>query len=241
MQENNNNNQSLLIAKELNKLGNLLTLNVTELLNEIDAYTDNYFDETFIAPNIKNDKDGTMTKKAIQRGETIFDKIMESVMRNEIVGKMENIVENVLIEFTNKMKELKENIQQEKNKLIETNNEVLDNLQKLENKKFNKSLKSFEKDEMKTKFRNTMKESMKTTIKSFKRKTIEEEQQEIKQKEIFKQGNNVMTLEEMKQLEELTDLPIDSIVYDSNTEGIENCGYQGSTFQNNVLNKEVKY
>ena len=75
MQENNNNNQSLLIAKELNKLGNLLTLNVTELLNEIDAYTDNYFDETFIAPNIKNDKDGTMTKKAIQRGETILDKI----------------------------------------------------------------------------------------------------------------------------------------------------------------------
>ena len=130
MQENNKN-QSLLIAKELNKLGNLLTSNVTELLKEIDAYTENYFDETFIAPNIKNDKDGTMTKRAIKKGETIFDKIMETVMRNEIVGKMEKVVENVLTEFINKMKELKENIQQEKKKLIETNNEVLDNLKKL--------------------------------------------------------------------------------------------------------------
>ena len=79
---------------------------------------------------------------------------------------------------------------------------------------------------------------MKENIKSFKRKTIEEEQQEINQNKRYNELKDVMTLEEIKQLEELTDLPIDSIVYDSNTEGIEKCGYEGSTFQNSVLNKE---
>ena len=72
---------------------------VKERLNN---YNDNLRNELFEKePNEDNEE-------AYKRGETIFDKIMESVMRNEIVGKMENIVENVLIEFTNKMKELKE-------------------------------------------------------------------------------------------------------------------------------------
>ena len=91
---------------------------------------------------------------------------------------------------------------------------------------------------MKLSIKNSMKNYMKENIKSFKRKTIEEEQQEINQNKRYNELKDVMTLEEIKQLEEWTDLPIDSIVYDSNTEGIEKCGYEGSKFQNNILNKE---
>ena len=184
MQENNQN-QSLQIAKELNTLGNELKIKVTELLNEVNSYSNTFFNETFIAPNIKNDKDGTLTKKAIQRGESIFDKIYESVNRNEIVSNMGEIVEFILNRFLEMMKEFKDNIQQEKKKLIETNNEIVDNLEKLEKKKFKQSLKSLKDNHMKINLRNSMKQSLKTNIKSFKRQTIEEVHQEIHQKKIY--------------------------------------------------------
>ena len=38
-----NNNKTYQIAKELNKIGNQLTLNVNELINEVNSYTDNYY------------------------------------------------------------------------------------------------------------------------------------------------------------------------------------------------------
>ena len=47
MEENTdlNNKQSLQIAKELNTIGNQLTVNVVELLNQLDSYRETYSDE----------------------------------------------------------------------------------------------------------------------------------------------------------------------------------------------------
>ena len=43
------------IAKELNILGNELTVTVSGMLQEIDVYTERYFDEVFYPSEIKND------------------------------------------------------------------------------------------------------------------------------------------------------------------------------------------
>ena len=40
-------NKSLKIAKELNKLGNTLTADISELLRESDAYNDRYYDQIY--------------------------------------------------------------------------------------------------------------------------------------------------------------------------------------------------
>ena len=208
-------NQIYLISNELIQLGNNLGLIIDKLKNEVDEYTNNYCEERFIAPEKINDKNEM--KKVIQKGETIFDKVNETVLRNDILIELEKYIEDVLKLFSTKIKEFKENILQEKKKLIETNNEIVDNLKKLEKM-------------------NLVDNDLNDDI--FKRKTIEEEEKERNQLKTHEKLKDIITLEEMKRLEEWTDIPIDSIVYDSNTEGIENCGYEGSTFQNSVLNKE---
>ena len=233
-----NYQQSLFIAKEIDTIGNELINKLTHFLKEVDSYSNTFFDQTFIAPNVKNDKDGTLTKKAIQKGESILDKITETLVKHEVVENLEEIVDHIVNQFSETMKEFKENIHQEKKELIETNNEILRNIKKLEKKKWKRQLKTIEDQEMKISLENTMKEYLITNIKSNKRKTIEEEAREKHLTELYNENlKEIFSLEEMKQLEEWTDLPIDSIVYDSNTEGIENCGYAGSQFQDSVLNK----
>ena len=127
-----NNNKTYQIAKELNKIGNQLTLNVNELINEVNSYTDNYCDQTFIAPLLTNDSDEKIIKNALKKGETIFDKIQESLKRNEFVIQLENLVDSILNKFNNKMNEFREKIFEERESLIERNNEILDNLKILE-------------------------------------------------------------------------------------------------------------
>ena len=93
IEENTTINQSLQIANELNKLGNALSLNVVELLNEVDAYTDYYYDEPFfVESSMMNEEDEKKISNMIKKGETIFDRVNETVMRNEIVNKLEEIV-----------------------------------------------------------------------------------------------------------------------------------------------------
>ena len=127
-----NNNKTYQIAKELNKIGNQLTLNVNELINEVNSYTDNYCDQTFIAPSLTNDSDEKLIKNVLKKGETIFDKIQESSKRNEFVIQLENLVDSILNKFNNKMNEFREKIFEERESLIERNNEILDNLKILE-------------------------------------------------------------------------------------------------------------
>ena len=85
--EEENRKQTLTISKELNKLGHKLSANVSELSNEVDAYTDHYYDQMFYPNQIVNDIDGIKTRKEIKKGETYFDKIHESVLRNDIVNQ----------------------------------------------------------------------------------------------------------------------------------------------------------
>ena len=101
--EEENRKQTLQIAQELNILGNQLTVNVSEMLNEMDAYTDRYFDQVFYPSEIQNDKDGNKTRKEIKKGETYFDKVRESVLRNDIVCGLQNTVEMILNKFMKKI------------------------------------------------------------------------------------------------------------------------------------------
>ena len=51
-----NKNQSYYVSNELIQLGNNLGLIIDKLKYEVDAYTNNYCDERFIAPEKTNDK-----------------------------------------------------------------------------------------------------------------------------------------------------------------------------------------
>ena len=232
--------QTLHIAKELQSVGKDLTTKVSELLNEVDSYTDPtiYCDRTFIAPLIKNDIDGNQLKTHLKKGETIFDKLQETIKRNDIVTNLEQLVEQQLEMFTNKIKQFKETIQQEKKKLIETNNEVLNNLEKLEMKRFNKLVKKEENTEMKKCLKEVMNDSLKSNFKSFKRKTIEEEDKENELIKRHQQFKDILKLDETKQLEEWIDLPIDRIIYDSNSEDWSIIGREESVFQQSIEGKE---
>ena len=101
--EEENKHATLKIVKELTTLGNLLTTNVFELLNEVDAYSEKYFDQIFTPNQIFNDVDGINTRREIKKGETYFDKIQESVLRNDIVYKLQNVVEMILNNFLKKI------------------------------------------------------------------------------------------------------------------------------------------
>ena len=105
--EEENRKETIDIVKELNQIGKRLTVHVDELLKEVDSYKDKYYDQIFVPNEIKNDRDGNLTRKEIKRGETYFDRIHEAVTRNDFIYHFQETVENILFQFTNKMKVLK--------------------------------------------------------------------------------------------------------------------------------------
>ena len=127
--EEENRKETIEIVRELNELGNQLTLNVDELLKEVDSYKDKYYDQIFVPNEIKNDRDGNLTRKEIKRGETYFDKIHESMLRNDFIYHFQEIVELILQKFTKKMKQLKEGINEERERLINANNQTINSLE----------------------------------------------------------------------------------------------------------------
>ena len=81
------------------------------------------------------------TKKEIKKGETIFDRVRESVMRNDIIDDLQQRLKMTIETFTNKMNMLHSRIQYEKERLVNSNNEILDNLKMLEKKLTRKMVK----------------------------------------------------------------------------------------------------
>ena len=184
--EEENRKQTLQIAKELNTLGNQLRVNVSELLNEVDAYTEKYFDQVFFPSEIENDKDGTKTRNEIKKGETYFDKVHESVLRNDIINQLQNTVEMILNKFLEKMKQFKNGITEDNERLINSNNEIIENLLKLEKKLMKKSLKnSFHEDEKKH-LSDSFKNNLMKNINPFNRKTSKQIQHENEQRKSLK-------------------------------------------------------
>ena len=125
------NQNQIQFSQELNILGNQLTTNINELLEEVKTYIQHYDDRTFISPQIDKNTNQHQIKKKISKGETIFDRVNESLLRNEIVNKLEQIVEEKIHQFCEKMKSFKERIINERKTLIESNNEILQHLEKL--------------------------------------------------------------------------------------------------------------
>ena len=143
------NQNQIQLSQELNILGNQLTTNINELLEEVKTYIQHYDDRTFISPQIDKNTNQHQIKKEISKGETIFDRVNESLLRNEIVNKLEQIVEEKIHQFCEKMKSFKERIINERKTLIESNNEILQNLEKLHLKCENRKIKSSHDEELK--------------------------------------------------------------------------------------------
>ena len=98
--------RSLKITKELNSLGNLLTHQVTELLIEVDSYNDSFYENTYIAPSLQYFENNGLINREIKKGETIFDRVNETVKRNEMVIKYKQLVQETLSSFVKKMEEM---------------------------------------------------------------------------------------------------------------------------------------
>ena len=122
---------SIKYTEQLNTIGSKLTSQVTELLNEVDSYSYHYYDNNFYPQIPINDKDRIKTRKEIKKGETIFDRISESLLRNDIVMNYIENVEKFTNQFQEKIQKLKEEIENERNILTKTNNEILENLESL--------------------------------------------------------------------------------------------------------------
>ena len=140
-------NKSLKIAKELNKFGNQLTTIISELLIESDAYNDHYYDQIYSPKDILNDKDGNQTRRELKKLETHFDRIYETLMRNESIIQFQETVEKILIEFQQKLNEFKAEIALDNNKFVAANNEILRSMTYLERNVIRKSIKSIENKE----------------------------------------------------------------------------------------------
>ena len=70
--EEDNRIESLKVVKDLNEIGNELTTNVSVLMNEVNWYSETYFDQMFIPNEIENDN-GNEIQKEIKRREIYFE------------------------------------------------------------------------------------------------------------------------------------------------------------------------
>ena len=177
MEEEFNKTKSLQITQQLNRLGNELTTNVIELMKEVNTYTDYYYDNLFIPQSTENDFDGKKTKNEYQKGETIFDRVHETVLRNEILLQMQQTVETTMTSFMEKMNELRKRILDDKDRLTEINNETLENLMSLERKMTRKTAKSFDNLNKKNELHKSFNLSLRNNISAFKKISLNEERQ----------------------------------------------------------------
>ena len=83
----------------------------------------------------------------MKRIETLFEKVHETLMRNEIIIQFQETVEKTLIEFQQKLNDFKAEIALDNNKLVAANNEILRSMTDLERKVIRKSIKSIENKE----------------------------------------------------------------------------------------------
>ena len=156
MEEENERKEIVEISNIFNGIKNSLDGDVNKLVEEIESYNNHYYDQTFIPGDIENDKDGIKTRKEIKKGETIFDRIYESIIRNDIIDELQQRVEMTMKCFIENMRMLHERIMNEKERLTTTNNEILDNLMMLEKRLARRSLKGIEDNEEKNKLHKSL-------------------------------------------------------------------------------------
>ena len=209
----NQKNQTLQLVKELNQYGEDLKTKINDLLIGVNSYIENYCDETFVDPQIINDEDGKITKDTLKKGEAVFDRIQESLLRNNQMNELGNIVEQISNTFNEKIIQFNRKIIDDYYKLIETNNEVLDNLKDLERKVLKSQLKENNNEINKELLENILE----TDIEMFKRETKEEQEHNNYLSGLINEMKGNLKLKEMKQLEEWIDLPIERIFFDSET------------------------
>ena len=229
--QNNNNKQSLQKTKQLNQIANQLTTYITELLDEVHSYNQQYYDQTFICERITNETNEIQIDNQIRRGETIFDRFHETLLRNEFIVSIENKVEQTVNQFLTHLNELKTEIHSDREQLLQTNKEILDNLKIVEQKKINRKIKKETNNEEIRLLTQRFNMSMKNSINQFRRKTVEIEKKEMDQQVRFNQFvklnhiNSYLNFEDFKQLEEFIDLEIQESIFDSDFEKERIDGY----------------
>ena len=185
-----------------------MTLKVDELLIEVDSYIQSYCDNLFIPNEIPYNPEDTFDyrrklKNEIKKGETIFDRINESLLRNEIIEKFHMIVESTMNEFVVIMNELKEQMLKERGQLSEVNNETLENISQLE-KKVLKSLSTGIKDEnIRKSMRQIFNTSKEKDITSFNSKSLKEHKMKLDQKKRYDNCKELKDTFTLKQVENL--------------------------------------
>ena len=198
--EDKNRQETLKIATELNVISKQLTVNMSELLNEVDAYTDHYYDQLFVPKQIFNDKEGIETRKEIKKGETYFDRVHESVMRNEFIIQLQDLVEQTMNKFQEKMNHLKDKILMDKELLVGINNEIIDALTMLEKKLLRKSLKNTEDENEKKDMSSSLNDRL-NVVKCFKRSSLKDQKEQKHQEERYEQFKSILSIQQFRQIE----------------------------------------
>ena len=233
--------QSLQIIQTLHSIGNTLNVQINEMISSIDWYNC-YNCEKFILGNIENDKDGILIKNQIQKAETTIDKTYECLRRNDCIYHSIEMLENLIETFQTNLNELKSEILSDRERFILSNNDILKILERLETKLTKREIKKL-KQSTNDNNQNEINELKKiheikmNQNKQIQRKTIEEEQKRIEQNKRSEHFKDVLTNEQLKYIEEWTNLPILDIVYNSREESWDIIGNEGSHFQENIISK----
>ena len=124
-----------------NELSDEYKLEIIDLLIEIKNYRKTFY-KRIVAFELENDNEGILLKKEIQRGETIFDRVNESLLRIDIIfiKLIKMIEENQIDKLQDIIEKMKTQIREERKELIEINNEILKILKKLEKKRFKREM-----------------------------------------------------------------------------------------------------
>ena len=215
MDEFKNQNNQINFDSEIKQIIKELPLLLNKFCFEYEEFNKEYSEDIFEELKINNTKGFSKQKIELWKEETRIDKIQETLERNIRIIKTETLIRKIINQLTSKFDSFKESIYDKNKLLIEKYNESCERLNKLEDE-YNKTIGEINNNEKEIS----------------KMKTIEEEQHEKDLMKLNDELKESLKFEEMKQLEELVDLPIERIIFDSETEGNE-----GSEFQESVMNK----
>ena len=168
----------------------------------------------------------------IQRGETIYDKFYENIMRKESVMKLQNDVEQSLNIFKENMDVLKEEMSKDNQFLVKANNQMLDSLKMLKEKQMKRIIKEENDIEKRREMNSNFEKYIKSTIDDYKQISEKEEIQLKKQEQRHKKVKEIISFEEMKRMEELISMEFQNIIFDSSKEknGMNGIGIRKSRF-----------
>ena len=155
---------------EINSLSNSLISSISKFVNELSEYQQHYnFNKHLLQsiPTPTTSKDPSELKKDIQTSETIFDKLQESLLRNELCLSLQNMIETSMISFTHSIEQLKKELTNEKEELFVANNEILDNMVAMEMKMMKQKLRKLFNIEEKKTVRKSTRENIVKNISKF--------------------------------------------------------------------------